>query len=236
MTDIAQLAIEIDTKKGTVKLKEFQLETKKTTESLKGVAAQTEKTNQSFDKFSKGFSKFSGRLATFANNLNAYVVLPLVAVGGAAIKASLELNKGLANVGTLIPGQTEQLVKYKDEMKNLSIETGKTFQDLTRGLYETISAFPGTAEATQITELAAKTATAGLSTTKQALDLLSATTKAYGDTSFDAQQKVADLAFTAVKLGQNNILGFYHRLFRGLLNLLVLWVLVKKNYLQCLGL
>jgi TP901 family phage tail tape measure protein len=108
----------------------------------------------------------------------------------------------MASVATLIPQQTANIMQYREEIKNLSIETGKSFDDLTRGLYETISAFPGTEDAIGITELAAKTARAGLSTTKEALSLLSATTKAYGDTSLQAQKKVADLAFTAVKLGQ----------------------------------
>lgn len=155
-----------------------------------------------FEKFQKKFNDISNGLNKFANGFNTYVTLPLIAAGAAAVKMSNDLNKGMASVATLIPQQSGKIAEYKEEIKDLSIETGKSFNDLTRGLYETISAFPGVEDAIGVTAVATKAARAGLSTTKEALDLLSATTKAYGDTSLEAQKKVADLAFTAVKLGQ----------------------------------
>ena len=116
--------------------------------------------------------------------------------------ASIELNRSMANVGTLIPGNIKRLKELRGEVQRLAIETGKSSKDLSEGLYHVISAFQDSAETVEILTITAKAATAGLSTTKESLDLLSAVTKGYGDTTAEAVQHAADLAFYAVKMGQ----------------------------------
>src|SRR5439155_24655320 len=58
------------------------------------------------------------------------------------------------------------------------------------------------ADTTKILDTNARPAAAGLSTTREAIDLTSAVTKAYGDTSAGAVQHAADLALRTVQLGQ----------------------------------
>ena len=116
--------------------------------------------------------------------------------------ASIELNRSMANVGTLIPGNIKRLKELRGEVQRLAIETGKSSKDLSEGLYHVISAFQDSAETVEILTITAKAATAGLSTTKESLDLLSAVTKGYGDTTAKAVESAADLAFYAVKMGQ----------------------------------
>jgi len=204
--DFAPLVIKIYSKDAVKALSDLGVTAEKVEKAIdkmsNGATQGAKKAKTEFEKFSDSVNKVSTKLNTFSKNMNRYVTLPLIAAGAASVKMSTDLNKGMASVGTLIPQQTAKLMEYKESIKDLAIETGKSFKDLTRGLYETISAFPGTESAIEVTELAAKTARAGLSTTKEALSLLSATTKAYGDTSLEAQQKVADLAFIAIKLGQ----------------------------------
>ncbi|MBT9156684.1 MAG: hypothetical protein DDT37_01672 [Firmicutes bacterium] len=84
----------------------------------------------------------------------------------------------------------------------MAVEVGKSTADLTRGLYQVISAFGDTADTAKILEINAKAAAAGLSTTEEAIALTSAVTKAYGDTSATAVGKVSDLALQTVRLGQ----------------------------------
>ena len=71
-------------------------------------------------------------------------------------------------------------------------------------MYQVISAFGDSAEASKQLEIAAKAAKAGNATTTDAINMLSAVTKGYGDTCAAAQQKAADLAFQTVKLGQTS--------------------------------
>ena len=58
------------------------------------------------------------------------------------------------------------------------------------------------ADSSESLRLAAKSAKAGIAETTDAINLISAVTKGYGDTSIAAQQKVSDFAFETVKLGQ----------------------------------
>lgn len=147
--------------------------------------------------------RYQGRqLKAVGADLTKYVSVPLAAAGAASLKFSIDMNKGMANVATLIPGNSKRIEELKGAVQSLAIETGKSTQDLTGGLYQVVSAFGDTSESALLLELNAKAATAGLATTTDSINLLSAVTKGYGDTSLEANKQVADLAFTAVKLGQ----------------------------------
>ena len=113
-----------------------------------------------------------------------------------------EMNKEMANIGTLIPGNISRLKELKSEIQDLSVVVGKGTKDLTGGTYQLISAFGDNADTTEKLTINAKAATAGLAETTDAINLTSAVTKAYGDVSAEATKKAADLAFMTVKLGQ----------------------------------
>lgn len=133
-------------------------------------------------------------------------MLPLsaavAAVGIGAVKMATDFNAGMANVATLIPGNTKRVLELKKAVQDMAVATGKSTSDLTAGLYQVVSAFGDTADTTKVLDINARAATAGLATTLDAINLTSAVTKAYGDTSAEAVQKASDLAFVTVKLGQ----------------------------------
>jgi len=118
-----------------------------------------------------------------------------------SIDAANELNREMANVGTLIPQQSERLLELRDAVQSLSVETNRSTTDIARGLYMTISALGDTAESMDILETASKAATAGLSEIPDAVRLITGTMKGYNDVSAEAAEKVADLAFETVRLG-----------------------------------
>lgn len=117
-------------------------------------------------------------------------------------KEAINYNSELANIGTLIPQQEERLLSLKGTIKDLSIESGKSLEDLAQGTYQIISAFGDAIDTEEKLDIVTKGAIAGQADTTASLNLLSAVTKAYGDTSASALQKVSDLAFMTVKLGQ----------------------------------
>ena len=127
-----------------------------------------------------------------------------VAAAVAFTGANAELTAGLANVETLIPGETARIAELRNEVQALAIDTGKSTTDITAGLYQVVSAFGDTADTAAILDTNARAAAAGLATTEEAIALTSAVTKGYGDTSAEAVQKAADLAFQTVKLGQTS--------------------------------
>ena len=119
-----------------------------------------------------------------------------------AIKSNVKLNESMANVQTLLSGGTEQTLKLKESIQNLARETGKPTEDLAEGLYEVVSALGESSDNMDQLRVATQAAIAGRSSTIEAVKMLSAVTKGYGDTSSEAQRRVSDLAFQTVKLGQ----------------------------------
>ena len=161
---------------------------------LKSVADETEKANQKIKESQKA-------LETYAVSVTS----SLTAAAAASVNMANKFNEGFSRVATLIPGATARIKELQENVLELSPAVGKTTQDLTEGLYEIISGFGDSADSAKTLTLAAKAAAAGSSTTKEAIALLSAVTKGYGDTSLDAQKKVSDLAFTTLKLGQTSM-------------------------------
>lgn len=127
---------------------------------------------------------------------------PLTLAGGAATAMAMNLNSAMGDVETLIPGATDRIVELKQEVQDLAIAVGKNTGDVANGLYQVISAFGDSADSMDVLGISARAATAGVAQTTDAINLLSAVTKGYGDTSVEAVQKASDLAFTTVKLGQ----------------------------------
>ena len=126
---------------------------------------------------------------------------PLVGIATEAIGASTELNGMMANVQSLGLG-TDRVVELKGAVQDLAIDMGKHTDDMAGGLYQVVSAFGDSSDAVAELEVAAKAGAAGLASTEDAINLISSVTKGYGDTSLEAQQKVSDLAFQTVALGQ----------------------------------
>jgi len=149
-------------------------------------------------------AKFQALAPTFRK-----VGIGMAAAGGAitaalglAIKSSIDFNKEIANIATLIPRSTERVNELKGAIRTMAVEVGKDTADLAQGAYQVISAFGDTADTVDILKMSAKAATAGVATTTEAINLLSAVTKGYGDTSKEAVKKASDLAFQTVTLGQ----------------------------------
>jgi TP901 family phage tail tape measure protein len=127
---------------------------------------------------------------------------------GAATKVAADFQSQMSNVQTLLTGTQDEIAakvsKYGDIVKGVSRTTGLETSNLTDGLYQVVSAFGDVDDAAKIMEIAAKSAKAGNAETSDAVNLLSAVTKGYGDISAEANQKAADLAFTTVRLGQTS--------------------------------
>lgn len=132
----------------------------------------------------------------------------MATLGGAALNNAAEYEAQLSNVSTLLTGteaevsaRTSQIGK---QILDVSDQTGVATGNLTDGMYQVISAFGDSEDAIGILATAAKAAAAGNTTTADSINLLSAVTKGYGDTSSQAVQTAADLAFATVRLGQTS--------------------------------
>lgn len=166
----------------------------------------------------KSLSKTDSKAKTFLGTIGNGVVTVAKFAGavgaaaltaaGAATKVAADFQSQMSNVQTLLTGTQDEIAakvsKYGDIVKEVSRTTGLETSNLTDGLYQVVSAFGDVDDAAKIMEIAAKSAKAGNAETSDAVNLLSAVTKGYGDISAEANQKAADLAFTTVRLGQTS--------------------------------
>lgn len=152
-----------------------------------------------------GVKAVGGAIAKLGLAAGAAGFTAIAAAGTMAVKSAIDFEKGMANVGTLLDGDVKgKLSSMGESLKTISKDTGVSLDNLSGGLYEVVSAFGESADSTKQLEIAAKAAKAGNAETSEAVKMLSAVTKGYGDTSAEAVGKAADLAFETVKLGQTS--------------------------------
>lgn len=153
---------------------------------------------------------FSGLKVSIAaiSTVTAAATAAVVKFGIDAAKSAAAFETQMANVSTLLDGEAEAVAErigeLGDDVLAVSNKTGVGTDELTDGLYQIISAVGDSEDAIAQMELAAKAAAAGGATTTDAINLLTAVTKGYGDTSGEAFQKASDLSFMTVKLGQTS--------------------------------
>lgn len=153
----------------------------------------------------KGAANVTKALGKAAIVGTAAALTTITVAAGAAVTQAAAFQSQMQNVGTLLDGDVNaKLQTMGSDLKKVSIDTGIATSDLSDGLYQVVSAFGESADSVKQLEIAAKAAKAGNATTTDSVNMLSAVTKGYGDTSAEAMQKASDLAFMTVKLGQTS--------------------------------
>jgi len=197
--------------------KKLQPVTKKAVE----ITAKTERAKEKIKRFQSALDKIKGskvvRVAVEGTEKAAKALGKAALIGTAAaftataaagtmaVHSAIDYQAQMQNVGTLLDGDVQgKLQGMSKQLKAVSIDTGVCTSDLTEGLYQVVSAFGESADNVKQMEIAAKAAKAGNATTVDSINLLSAVTKGYGDTSAAAMQKASDLSFMTVKLGQTS--------------------------------
>jgi len=149
------------------------------------------------------FDKAGRSMLRAGVGLSAGVTAPLAAVGVAAYRAGEDLNRGMGNVQSLGLTQ-ERVAELKRGVQDAAIATRTSTDVMARGLYQVVSAYGDSADTLKILELNAKAAKAGVATVEESINLTSAITKGYGDTSIKAITAASDLSQMIVKLGQTD--------------------------------
>lgn len=186
---------------------EIKARTERAQEKIKKVGSLLDKVKSSkvVQVTVKGASQAARALGKAALIGTAAAFTATAAAGTVAVKQAMDYQSQMQNVGTLLDGDVKgKLAGMSKQLKQVSIDTGAATSDLTDGLYQVVSAFGESSESVKQLEIAAKAAKAGNATTTDSVNLLSAVTKGYGDTSAAAMQKASDLAFLTVKLGQTS--------------------------------
>lgn len=167
--------------------KQFKTKIKESGEKVDSFTSKIANNAQKIKALGKGFTVAGG----------------LITAGmTAGVLAANAFNKSIAEITTLTTPAITNVENLKEKIRDLAVIAAKDTEDIAGGAYEVASAFGEAALQGKILDINVRGAAAGMSTTKEAIKLTSAVTKAYGDTSEKAVQKVMDLSFQTVKLGQ----------------------------------
>ena len=155
-----------------------------------------------------GVGKAQGVLGRFA----AFMKTPigaLTALGAAALiagvqatKMAAQFDKALREVSTILPVTVDQMGDLRDEIVALSEDVPEPPPQLTKGLYQVISAgIDDTAKAMFVLEASSKAAVAGLSDSLTAVNAVTTVLNAY-QMEASAATSVTDVFFATVKEGK----------------------------------
>jgi TP901 family phage tail tape measure protein len=158
---------------------------------------------KNLNSISKATRNLGKSMRSTGMSMTKNVTLPLVAIGGAAVKASADLDKSMRNIQAF-GGQTEdQLKELSDQFREMSKDLNTT-TDSAKGLadaYFNIQSAGFLAEdGMEVLRVSTKAATAGLTSTQQASEGVMAILNAYGLTAKDAAS-ASDSLFTTIKFG-----------------------------------
>jgi len=155
------------------------------------------------NSISKSTKNLGKNMKQLGSTMTRNVTLPLLAIGGAAVKASVDLDKSMRNIQAF-GGQTEdQLKQLSDQFREMSKDINVT-TDSAKGLADAYfniqSAGFLAEEGMEVLTVSTKAATAGLTDTKTASEGVMAILNAYGLQAKDAAS-VSDSLFTTIKFG-----------------------------------
>lgn len=153
--------------------------------------------------------KASGVLKGVAANARKFAKMAGVAVVGAmgaSINAAADFEARMSDISTLLTGDSaEAIAQFKDGILGLVKTIPKSADDLGASAYAIVSAgISDTAQAMQVLEDSGRLATAGLSTTAEATDIMTSAINAFGY-SADQSGMISDILFKTVKNGKTTV-------------------------------
>lgn len=152
---------------------------------------------------SQAMGTISRNLGQIGQAMSMALTLPLAGVGYAMGRATTQFESAMANVWTLVDVSKDKLNEMGDSVAALSKVMPKSATDLADGLYQVISASVPAEKAMAVLEIAAKGASAGLTTTYTSVDAMTTILNAYGMAAEDATM-VSDVMFKTVERGKLN--------------------------------
>lgn len=163
--------------------------------------SQLDKTDQKLAGIKSSVGALDVAAGAMLSNLAMQGVGKVIGTLKEGVDQSVQFGREMANISSILGGGQDRVKELASGVERLSLAYGVSTSDINDALYDLIGTLGDSAEATDQLELAMKLGRAGAATTKDGLRVLTAVTKAYGDTSMATMKKVADLASNTVELG-----------------------------------
>lgn len=186
----------------------IRVDTKEAEGALEGVEA---KGKQAAGALPEAFSAVGGRILNAAGF--ASVTAAVLGIGRSGIRAAAEMERGMREVFTLLPGLSAQA---RDQMtadvQQVAAEMGVLPNEVIPALYQAISAGVPPDNVFEFLRVANQAAVGGVSDLTTAVDGLTSVVNAYGADAISATE-ASDLMFTAVRLGKTDFNQLSQSLF-----------------------
>ena len=184
-------------KKASGRVKAFNAKIKNL---VKGFERSTRAARKMASSVSAGFKKMGGAVAGIGKGIRNVFLGVGAGIAVAMVRAQ-EFNKQIGQVATLTD---ISMTEAKKKVRELSAEFGLAKDELTKGLYDALSAGVPANNVFDFMRTVAKAAIAGASTTAEAVDILTTTLNAFQIPATKAEQ-TADTLFTTVRLGKTTL-------------------------------
>lgn len=138
-----------------------------------------------------------GRISSIGDNLTKSVTLPIVAVGAAAMKMSMDFDNAFTQMQTLAGVSAGEVDGLKESVLDLAGETGRAPQELAEALYFLQSSGLSAKGAMDALEISAKASAAGLGETQVLADAVSSAMLGYAEAGLTASAAMDTLVATA---------------------------------------
>lgn len=125
----------------------------------------------------------------------------MVALGTVAVLSAAKLQKGIAEVGTLMNKSVSEMGEFSEGVKDIMARTGEETENLTKGLFDLVSAGVDAGKSIEVLGVAADLATAGVTDVSTAVDGMTSILNAF-ELEADQATDVADQFFQAQKFGK----------------------------------
>lgn len=148
-------------------------------------------------KFAAGFDKV-GR------SIQRNLVLPMAAVGAASLKLAIDFETSMQKVVALVGLSQQAVDSYKDGIKDMAVETGRTARELADAFFFITSAGirgGASGDPLEVLEMSAKAAAAGMGEAKIVADALTSAINAYGVTNLSAAE-ATDVLVATIREGK----------------------------------
>lgn len=193
----------VELNKNKSQLVELQGELRKTNENIS-------KNSNSFIKYSEAMQATSDKLKSAGQRISDVggkimsLSAPLLAGGVAIGKFSMDFDKSIAKVSTLIDTSVVDINTFKNSLIQLSDASGISVNDLTESLYEALSAGVSTSGSMEFLAKATKLAKSGFADTTQTIDLLTSILNAYG-LEVSEVNRISDVLIQTQNYGKTTI-------------------------------
>ena len=157
--------------------------------------------NSSLGRASAKLKNFGDKTTAIGRNLSTKLTLPLALAGGAAVKMSLDFEKSMTKITTLVGVASEEVSKMSEGVKSLASEAGISAGEAADALFFITSAGLRGADAMAVLEQSLKAAAVGLGETKTIADLSTSAINAFGAENITAAQ-ATDVLVASVREGK----------------------------------